>query len=266
MQPSREIIQIQVGAFAAIGLLLLMTVIFLLGSEKKFFEKEYTLTARFDDISGLRAGAPVQLAGIHVGTVTEILFDEQIEQKKVKVVLRITRRFRERIRADSQASIVTQGLLGDKMIFLTIGSTTATELKEGDEISAAPPSVFYQLLGKEGQDVVTRVKGITTKIDSILEEVQSGSGIVNALIYSPEGKDLVTDLKTISQNLSVASGNMARVSGKINNGQGTLGALVNDPTLFNDIKTLLGKANRNKLIRAVVRLTLQTKEEKVLKQ
>ena len=81
MKKSKDLLQIQVGAFVAIGLLLTMMVIFLLGSEKQFFESHYTLVAYFDNISGLRKGATVQLAGIHAGSVKDILFEKDLGKK-----------------------------------------------------------------------------------------------------------------------------------------------------------------------------------------
>lgn len=263
MSHEREMMQIQVGAFAAIGLLLLMTIVFMLGSEKNIFEKQYTLICRFNDISGLRVGAPVQLAGIHVGTVNQILFDEK-ERKKVKLILRITKGYQERIRKDSTAAIVTQGLLGDKMVFVTVGSPEQDPLQEGDELPTRSPSGFYQILEK-GDELIDNANKVAKKIDAILQEVQKGKGLIHGLVYDPEGGELVHDLAAVGENLNSASLQAAQITRKINQGEGTFGALINDASLFNDMKTLLGKANRNKLIRAVIRETLRTKEEKTLK-
>lgn len=264
MNRSKELMQIQVGAFVAIGLLLAMMVIFLLGSEKKLFETHYTLICLFDDISGLREGATVQLAGIHVGTVRQILFEEKIEKKKVKLVLKISKRFQDRIRADSRATIVTQGLLGDKMVFISVGSATADILKDGSLLSSESPSGFAEVLQK-GDVLLKNVNDVALKVKDILHEVEKGKGVIHGLVYNPEGEELVKDLKMIAENLQEASRNMANVSGKINRGEGTLGALVNDASLFNDMKTLLGKANRNKLIQTIIRYTLKTKDENLLK-
>lgn len=255
--------QIQVGAFVAIGLLLAMMVIFLLGSEKKLFETHYTLVCLFDDISGLREGATVQLAGIHVGTVRQILFEEKIEKKKVKLVLKISKRFQDRIRADSRATIVTQGLLGDKMVFVSVGSAEAEILKDGSILPSESPSGFAEVLQK-GDVLLKNVNDVALQVKDILDEVKTGEGLIHGVIYNPHGEELVNDLKLIAENLSEASRHIAGVTRKIDSGQGTIGALVNDATLFNDLKTLLGKANRNKLIRAVIRYTLKTKDENLL--
>ena len=255
--------QIQVGMFVVVGLLLLMTVIFLLGSEKRLFERQYSLVSHFEDISGLRLGAPVQLAGINVGTVENILFDDQIAKKNVKVKMKISTRFKDRIREDSVASIVTQGLLGDRMVSVTVGSPEKQVLKSGDELMAVSPTGFAEIMTK-GDELVTQVNKVAKNVNALLEEVRGGKGALHELIYNPKGGEMVEDAAVVASNLKEVTHNASQVSGKINRGEGTIGALVNDASLFNDMKTLLGKANRNKLIKAVIRETLRTRDEALI--
>lgn len=257
--------QIQVGMFVVVGLMLLMTVIFLLGSEKRLFERQYTLVSHFEDISGLRLGAPVQLAGINVGTVENILFDDQIVKKNVKVIMKISTRFKDRIHEDSVASIVTQGLLGDRMVSVTVGSPEKKVLEGGDELMAVSPTGFTELMTK-GDELVNNVNKVAKNVNALLEEVKEGKGALHELIYNPKGGQMVDDAGLVASNLKEVTHNASQISGKINRGEGTIGALVNDPSLFNDMKTLLGKANRNKLIKAVIRETLRTREETLIKQ
>lgn len=248
----------------AVGLFFLFLVIFLLGSEKNIFENQYNLVCHFDDISGLRVGAPVQLAGINVGTVDQIHFESRLEKKKVKLVLRIGSRFQERIREDSVASIVTQGLLGDRLVSVSVGSADKKELNDGDELVSSSPIGFAELMD-EGKELLEHANKTAKDLSAIMEEVRNGKGVIHGMVYNPEGEQLVSDMSQVAQNMKSVSSNMEQVSGKIRRGEGTIGALVNDATLFNDMKTLLGKANRNKLIRSVIRYTLQTKEENLLK-
>lgn len=262
---SKETMQIQVGIFVAVGLFLLMLVIFLLGSEKKLFDTQYRLICYFTDISGLRVGAPVQLAGIRVGTVNEILFDEKIEEKKVRLELQISTRYEERIREDSVASIVTQGLLGDKMVFISVGSSETKPLESGAELKSKSPTGFSQILEKS-DSLVEAAEQIADNLNNILHEVRDGDGVLHGIIYEKHGEEIVTDIKLLAENFREASASIASVSHKINEGHGTIGAFINDASVFNDLKTLLGKANRNKLIKAVVRYTLKTKDENLLKK
>lgn len=249
----------------AIGFLLTMMVIFLMGSEKKFFESHYSIVCFFDNISGLREGATVQLAGINVGSVKKILFETDLERKKVKLVLSISERFQDRIRQDSIASIETQGLLGDKMVFISVGSPEKDILKDGAKITSRPPSDFSKLIEK-GDTLLGNVNDVAKDIKDIVGEIRKGKGVIHSLVYDTKGAELLTDFQNLARNLNRVGSNLAQVTDKINRGRGTIGALVNDASLFNDMKTLLGKANRNKLIRAVIREVLKTKDERLLKK
>lgn len=265
MKQGKEMMQIQVGVFVAVGLFLAMLVIFLLGSEKRLFEGQYSLFCRFEDISGLRVGAPVQLAGIQVGSVNEILFDESLEAKKVKLVLRIAKSYKDRIRKDSSATIMTQGLLGDKMIFISVGSQTEEVLADGGELATRSEASFTGLL-EQGGGLLENLVEISENVQAISKEIKDGKGALHELIYDEKGEALMDDTKVLISNLKETSGHAKNITAKIDRGEGTLGALVNDATLFNDMKTLLGKANRNKLIRSVIRETLRTKEENLIKE
>lgn len=262
-----EQFQIQVGAFLAIGILLAMMMIFVLGSRSSLFQEQYSLICYFEDISGLRVGAPVQLAGINVGVVEEIAFEESLARTTVKLKLKINKDFQKRIRTDSYATVATQGLLGDRMVFITVGSEKSSMLKDGAVIEAQNPTGFTQLvengdkLMMDAKKFMKNLNELTTNVNAVIKEIKQGKGLLHAVIYEADGQKSLREVDEIAANINAVSRNLASITGKVNTGKGTIGALINDPTLFNDLKTLLGKANRNKLIRAVVRYTLQTKEK-----
>lgn len=298
--------QIKVGTFVLLGLMVTATIIFALGKEKRLFESQYELKAQFTDISGLRTGAPVFLAGIKIGRVSDINFSDQDEDKHVHVILKIADKYKKRIREDSIAEIVTQGLLGDKAVFITVGTSQYAVLKDQslikskkvsglakymdqagelmDNFNMVAINLNKMLEGPEGEKGIKSFNGILKSIDKILTEIRSGNGLINALIYDPQGRRIVTNLNSMTgsaarllgnthsgtlgpslsktmNNLSYASYDLREILDKIEKGEGSLGAMVNDPTVFNELKLLLGKANRNKLVKAVVRGTLNTKDK-----
>lgn len=298
MRRTKEQIQVQVGAFLAIGILLFMTAIFILGSKQNFFQTHYRLICYFDDISGLRIGAPVQLAGINVGFIENIEFeerkykqlvnteinaetlepintevaDEEVVIIKVKVTMKIDTFYQDRIRTDTVASVVTQGLLGDRMISLTVGSNKRTKLGNNDEIlEVRNPSGFTQLVEKgdalmiDAQTFLQNTDLMIGNINTILGEVINGNGLVHDVIYDDGTTNPMHSVDRILANLERASGNLNSITAKINNGQGTLGALVNDDSLYQDVKTLMGKANRNRLLQSVIQYTMKTKDKQQLK-
>lgn len=295
MKRSKEQIQVQVGAFLAMGILLFMAAIFMLGSKQNLFQSQYTLVCYFDDISGLRIGAPVQLVGINVGFIDSISFEDlkvnpvSIDAKeggedasstegdfktivKVKVTMKIDSQYSERIRSDSVASVITQGLLGDRMVSITVGSNSRKKLGDGDEIiEVRNPTGFTQLVQK-GDDLMLGAKDfmndsqkMVQNVNAILTEIIKGEGLVHDVIYDKRSGKSLEQLNAILTNLQGMSHNLNRITGKINNGKGTLGAIVNDDSLYQDVKTLMGKANRNRLIRSVIQYTIKTKEKEQLK-
>lgn len=274
----------------AIGILLFMVAIFMLGSKTNFFQSHYQIICYFDDISGLRVGAPVQLAGINVGFIDAISFEDvpirddsseavsgiksKVKAKyrvKVKVTMNIDKKYQERIRTDSVVSVVTQGLLGDRMIFITVGSA-GDVIKDHEEISEVKlPSGFTELVEKgddlmiDAKVLIRNVNVLVSKLNLVMTEVVEGDGLVHEVIYDKESKKTLQSLQDMLNNFNKASIDVAGITAKINTGKGTLGALVNDDSLFQDLRTLLGKADRNKLIRSIIRYTLQTKEKEQLK-
>ena len=184
---------------------------------------------------------------------------------KVKVKLKIDTSYEDRIRTDSIASVVTQGLLGDRMVYITVGSSDGDELKNGDEIiEVRNPSGFSQLVQK-GDDLIFKAQGLVENLDKVMDAVVDGEGLVHDVIFAKQSADMLHSAKDMFESLDKMGQDLEQISGKINNGQGTLGALVNDESLYNDLKMLLGKANRNRLIRAVIRYTMETKEKEQLK-
>lgn len=294
---SKEILQVQVGVFLALGILLTMVAIFMLGSKSSFFKNFYTLYCEFDDISGLRVGSPVQLAGVQVGTVEEINFVEvavkvvekeavsRIEGKsasedpslqgdrivKVRVKLSIDTSYKERIRDDSMASVVTQGLLGDRMVYITAGVSKRI-LGDGDRVERVFNPTGFSSLVQRGDDLLLDARGsladinkFVTNLNDVLTEIKDGEGLVHELIYGKSSRRTLNQVELMIDNLARTSKDFASISNKIDSGQGTVGSLINDAALYNDLRMLLGKANRNRLIKSVIQYTLKTREKEQLK-
>ncbi len=295
--------EFRVGIFVTLGLALAMVIIFMLGSESRIFHRQYTIYANFEDISGIRAGAPVQLAGIKVGYVDGIKLPKSLEMKEITVVMRVSRKYMKRIRADSTASIETQGLLGDKFIYVTMGSEAEPVIpdkgiiqtkvttsifalgdKAGDimdNISEASKAIRDMLTGKDGK---SDIKEILTSMRNTLDQIEKGKGLVHALIYDPKGEEVVDDLARamsaigdvvakadeegtagILVNMRRASADLKDILASVRRGEGTLGKLITDPALYDDLRALFGRANRNVLLRSVVRSTIEENERQMLK-
>lgn len=105
------------GLFFIFCLGMIGAMVFVLGIEKGFTEPRFMMKAVFHEVGGLNMGAPVRLSGVTVGTVSDIGFlDEEIEGRGVWVQLRLFKKFEKQLRKSSQIAIITEGVLGEKIV------------------------------------------------------------------------------------------------------------------------------------------------------
>jgi phospholipid/cholesterol/gamma-HCH transport system substrate-binding protein len=353
---------LRVGIFLSAGVAALALAVFLLGSKNGMFEGKSTLFVHFDDISGLVPGAPVRLAGLDVGTVHKITFTDDLNQKQALVELSIKDKVMPRVREDSRAFIDSKGLLGDKLVNISIGSPETPQLQDGGTLKARSSLSIEQIVSKVDQ-VVTSVKRVTDEagtfleglaepqvrvdlqrilhstaglmegveqgdgfahrliydreyadrisgilgeaqrsmaalrgavehVQGIAESVRTGDGTLHALIYDKSGTQALRDLQLAAAELGALvhavrsepgllhtliydekSGDMLkewndfsqrvnRLSKNIERGRGTLGGLIVDPSVYEDLKTVLGNIERNVLFKALIRYTIKEDELK----
>jgi phospholipid/cholesterol/gamma-HCH transport system substrate-binding protein len=257
--------ELKVGIFVSVGLALIMTAILMLGGANSIFTRHNKYTVHFPSVEGLMIGAKVLLGGINVGTVSTIEFDPAL--KSIKVTTEVKKSFEEWIKHDSTAEILTQGVLGDKYISIAPGSAESQPLKSWDEITTKPTKGLAEFLSKSDQLMVS-LNSIAQNIDQILKTFHAKNrsemffdGMANtAKNLSEVSKKLNGELDSIQ--LKSAVKNLNSILEKINNGTGTVGALVNDPQLYYDAKALVGGANRNRIVRNLVRKTIKEEEKK----
>jgi len=187
----------RLGVFIVVTLAVLGGGVFLIGSQEYLFRSTYQLKAQFDTVAGLTEGADVQVAGVHSGTVTGIKLPTG-PGGKVMVLMELAKSTRAIIKQDSVASIQTEGLLGNQYLSVSFGSADQPDVKDGQMIQSEPPLEMADLL---------------KKTNGILDGSQ----------------------KAI-ENAALATGHLNSVSAKIDAGQGTVGALVNDKQLYSNLE------------------------------
>lgn len=187
----------RLGAFIFGTLAILAAGVFIIGSKQYLFRSTYQLKAQFDNVAGLAEGADVQVGGVHSGTVTGILLPTR-PGDKVSVVMELAKSTRAIIKQDSVASIQTEGLLGNQYLAISFGSAGQANVKDGEVIQSEAPLQMADLLKK--------TNGI---LDSSQQAIQSAA---------------------------LATAHLNSVSGKIDAGQGTVGALVNDKQLYSNLQ------------------------------
>ncbi len=200
--------QLRVGVFVLAGLLIFAGLVYMLGRSAGLFERQYSLVASFGQTGGLIQGATVRLAGVQVGHVGEIRLPDA-GGAKVRVELLVARRVQDRIRADSIARIETLGLLGDKIIDISLGSPGAAILQPGAELRTEEPFDTARLT-QQGAELLKNLVDLSA-------ELRAGLARVTA---SPAASDLEATMRSLR---SLAT--------EIERGQGVLNRLVYDRKL-----------------------------------
>jgi phospholipid/cholesterol/gamma-HCH transport system substrate-binding protein len=138
----KSAIDVWVGIFVAIGLLAALFLALKVGNMNAVsFQPTYTITARFDNIGGLKPRAPVKSAGVVVGRIADIRFDDTTYQATVTMTLERSYQFPK----DSSAKILTSGLLGEQYVGLEAGGSDQM-LAQGNMITQTQSAVVLENL------------------------------------------------------------------------------------------------------------------------
>jgi len=143
---NRKTLELWVGLFVAAGLLAIAMLAFKVGNlATADVLNAYVVKARFDNVGGLKAKSPVTMAGVRVGRVSGISFDNGKYQ--AVVTMAIDGRY-QKIPADSSASILTSGLLGEQYVGIEPGGDERF-LKDGDELMITQSAlVLEKMIGQ----------------------------------------------------------------------------------------------------------------------
>jgi len=187
---------VRLGLFIVTTLAVLVVGIFLIGQRRSLFRMTYQVKTQFANVAGLTDGADVRVGGLHEGSVKHIQLPNSPDGK-VTVVMDLQNDTRNILNRDSIASIRAEGLIGDKYVEISFGSANAPKLKDGDTIGSEAPFDVSNLAKK--------------------------------------ASDLLDNAKDTLQNLDSTADNMKSISAKVNNGQGTVGALINDKSVYQKV-------------------------------
>ena len=352
--------QLRVGVFVLVGIILMGAVIFVIGDNRQVWSRKVDYRADFSDVAGLKPGAPVRMGGVDVGAVTHVEHGAEVTDAKIHVVMSVVKSEGRRVRVDTIARIVNKGLLGDKMIELSVVPGSSPELDAATLMKTEEPLDFgkyiskFESIAEKTEKVVANaeratgalsdpaftddVKGTMTSLRAILDgvalkdgaahrfifdpeeakkidrtltnlesatsnlsaamadarevtaQVKGGSGLAHALVYDSQLtndasgalKEVHADLLAIRQgnglihslvygdsdtqhvmgNVNAISDDLRVVVANMRAGKGTLGALLVDPSVYEDIKSIVGNVDRNQVLRALVRYSIKADEQK----
>ncbi len=187
--------KIKTGIFVLVAIGVLLLTIFMIGRQKSLFTNTFSVYANFKNVSGLQTGNFVRFAGINVGTVSDISITND---STVRVDILLQTRVKPYIKADSKASIASDGLMGDKLVQIAAGSDSAKLLK-GNQITGVEPM----------------------DMDKIFKKIE-----------------------LIADNAGTITGDLASIVGKVNNGKGSLGKLLNSDEFERSIQSTVESTNK----------------------
>jgi phospholipid/cholesterol/gamma-HCH transport system substrate-binding protein len=220
--------EIKVGLTIFVGMAILIAAVLYVGENRGVLQDRYRLHCLMSRVNGLQTGAPVRLAGVRVGSVTRVEFSEEPQDRKIEVVLEIDEKVKPRIRKDSRAHIGTMGLLGDKYVGITMGTTNAPILEEGELLESSDPIDIEKLI-EDGADVFGELYKTSQTLTDITDKVNQGQGTLGLLVNDPR---LYYDIDRILLL-------MERLVAKMEDGQSTMAKLFNDPGLYENLNELL---------------------------
>jgi phospholipid/cholesterol/gamma-HCH transport system substrate-binding protein len=224
-------LQIRIGVFVVLALGVFVAIIVLLGAQARLFERKYDLFAEFTEVGGLLDGATVRLGGVQVGRVTRVELPPEVGGK-VRVKLAVTRRFQDRIRQDSVARIVTQGLLGDRLVEISLGSAAAPPVEPGGTLRSEEPFEFTRAVA-EGSDTLAGMGRLARSVEAALERLNRSDALADLEAALGSARRLAASLERLERDGAVrdlvATARAARrIAGEIEGGRGWLHALIYD--------------------------------------
>lgn len=284
METHSQNYKIRLGLFVAGGIAIFILAIFIIGRQKNLFNPVFKITSAFYNVSGLQVGNNVRFSGINVGTVDDITI---INDSTVRIEMLIRKEIRKFIKTDSKVAIGSEGLIGDRLVIITQGSTEAPLAKEGQALISMEP-VETDAIIESLQVTAEYAEVIAQELSEIMLKINSGRGTIGRLIHDStiaqnlkttilnfektsrgleatidETKQNIFSLMKSLQGTAVNAENITKevetgVS-KINSSNGTLGRLIRDTTMAINIdETIINLRNSTKGLNESIEAVHQT--------
>ena len=232
--------ELKIGLLSVVALVIASFLIFMVSGSGGLFWQRYSIKTVFSNIAGLKVGAPVRIAGVEVGSVTQLDFVGD----KVEVTLEVSKEQQPRITGKSVAALGSVSLLGEGAVDITPESG-GTPIPEWGYVRNSGTTGLLSSVAEEA------TKGIE-ETTALLKDIREGKGTLGKLVTDDalyrelnsfvdaaesvtrglsEGRGTLGRLATnpaAAQSLERSLANLEMVTGRIRNGEGSLGRLVND--------------------------------------
>jgi phospholipid/cholesterol/gamma-HCH transport system substrate-binding protein len=201
--------ELKIGLITIFAVFMTAMLIFFLSGQGGFPWQQYRLRTVFDNIAGLKTGAPVRVAGLEVGKVDELRFTPGSD--RVDVILKVRKEMQPRITTTSVASLGSVSLLGESAVDIT-SSTKGTPIPEGGEVPSAKSAGSLS-------DVATQASAGIDELTGLIKDMRAGKGTLGQLVANDQ----------IAMETQALLASLNDVTRRIGSGRGSVGRLLNDP-------------------------------------
>src|ERR1700694_1576605 len=262
--------ELRVGIFVLVGLFVLGRGIFYV-TAPGILGPKYRLKTYRPEVAGLTNGAPVRVDGVEVGNVESIRLVPRTpgkspdKNKNIEVVMRVDRRYQDDILTDSAASLLTEGLLGNRYVNVTRGFT-GVRLKEDQEVPGTEERALKEVVERSAE-VLGNLNALSDDVRQLIEGVQEGKGSLGKLLTDQQAYNHLNSLlakgEVMLANIQAGQGTLGKLVAsdqmytKVDQGldnvnviladvraqKGTIGKLMYDPTLYDQAKQAITSGN-----------------------
>ncbi|HEV8393399.1 MAG TPA: MlaD family protein [Vicinamibacterales bacterium] len=242
--------ELKIGLVSILALMMAGLLIFLLSGEGGFFWQRVGIKTIFANVAGLKAGAPVRLAGVEVGSVKEV----QFLGDRVEVLMEVGKKMQPRITSSSVASLGSVSLLGESAVDIT-ASSVGTPVPEWGYVRSGPAAGSLT-------DVAEKASAGIDQLSGLIGDLRAGKGTMGRLFTEDtvhvELNELLSAYEQVARNLNNPNGSVARltrdptmakalegslqnleaVTARIRSGEGSLGKLLNDDAMAKSVTSL----------------------------
>jgi phospholipid/cholesterol/gamma-HCH transport system substrate-binding protein len=228
----------KLGMFVIIGILLFIITIYFIGKNKNLFGSTFNLKSEFKNVSGLKVGSNIRLSGINVGTVNKIEF---ISDSLVLVKLLIKDEVRQYIKTDATASIGSDGLVGDKVLIISPGTTSKSIVKDND--------IILSNRTIELEDIMNSVKKSADNAEILTRQLADFSFKMNDkkgfLSKVMTNQNFANSIEKTITNLEISTKEIAKFTPKINNPNGAISKLFTDKNFADRIDNTMANLQKS---------------------
>ena len=225
-----------VGVFVLLGILFLIGGILMVGNLHETFKRKMEVVSLFDDVNGLQKGNNVWFSGVKIGTVSSLHF---YGRSQIEVRIKIETKAQQYIRRDAMVKISSDGIIGNKILIIYGGTSTAPEIQEGDTLGVEKTFSTEDMINTL-QENNKNFLAITNDFKVISKGLVAGEGTIGKLL---KNDDVYANINATIASLKLASvkaeqlvASLATFSEGLNK-KGTLANdLTTDTVVFNSVK------------------------------